>query len=287
MHPRRGHQGGKPVDELKRGEDLCANAAGAGLGAHARLHLGDGLLVDAAGGVEGAAGAGGWLDHPIEHHDGMVIGSKLSSVHPNRRSRTLMRDPVDPPLLPSRLPVQPIVGRARGQLASPVDGRYGPMDPDVLRQAAAWLATQIDLEGVKFVLGIPEGGYLPAYAFAAETGLRLVLGSIWQPSAPGVVSFIEEHNNANARAKHFNGLSAGDHVIVVEDEVSSGQTIVNCVRALRAAGIRCDQVATIYVADDPALHARIAAEGIRLHAAAHCQADVNAQLYLTRPAIPT
>jgi orotate phosphoribosyltransferase len=65
----------------------------------------------------------------------------------------------------------------------------------------------------------------------------------------------------------------------VEDEVSSGQTIINCVRALRAAKVRCDQVATIYVADNPALRARVAAEGIRLHAAAFCQADINAELY--------
>ena len=75
-------------------------------------------------------------------------------------------------------------------------------------------------------------------------------------------------------------MDVGDHVIVVEDEVSSGTTIVNCVRALRAAGIRCDQVATIYAADDPAMRARVAAEGIRLHAALLCQADINEQLYL-------
>jgi len=153
------------------------------------------------------------------------------------------------------------------------------MDPDELRLAVARLVREADLEGVKYVLGVPEGGYLPAYAFAAEAGLHLVLASIWQPNVPGVVSFIEEHNTQFARAKHFHGLLPGDHVIVVEDEVSSGTTIVNCVRALRAAGIRCDQVATIYAADDSAMRARVAAEGIRLHAASLCQADVNEQLY--------
>jgi len=177
------------------------------------------------------------------------------------------------------LPVCPIVGRARGQLASPVDGRYGPMHPDELREAIARLVREVELDGVKYVLGVPEGGYLPAYAFAAEAGLRLILASIWQPDVPGVVSFIEEHNTPFARGKHFHGLSPGDHVIVVEDEVSSGQTIINCVRALRAAGIRCDQVATIYAADNPDMRARVAAEGIRFHAASLCQANVNEQLY--------
>ena len=153
------------------------------------------------------------------------------------------------------------------------------MSPNDLRQAVARLARGVDLEGAKFALGIPEGGYLPAYAFAAETGLRLVLASIWQQNAPGVVSFVEEHDNPSQRGKHFLGLSAGDHVIVVEDEVSSGQTIINCVRALRAAAIRCDQVATIFAADNPAMRARVAAEGIRLHALALCQANVNEDLY--------
>jgi adenine/guanine phosphoribosyltransferase-like PRPP-binding protein len=183
------------------------------------------------------------------------------------------------PSAPVTLPAFPIVGRARGQLGSPVDGRYGPMRPDDLRVAVARLVPEVDLGGVKYVLGVPEGGYIPAYAFAAEAGLPLVLASIWQPDVPGVVSFIEEHNTPFLRGKHFHGLSPGDNVIVVEDEVSSGQTIINCVRALRAAGIRCDQVATIYAADDPAMRARVAAEGIRLHAASLCQADINERLY--------
>jgi len=177
------------------------------------------------------------------------------------------------------LSVLPIVGRARGQLAIPVDGRYGPMDPEALRPTIAWLARAVDLAGVKYVIGIAEGGCIPAYAFAVETGLRVVIASIWQPDAPGVVSFIEEHDPPPVSAKHVYGLAAGDHAIIVEDEVTSGRTIVNCVRALRAGGIRCDQVATIYAADDPSMRARVAAEGIQLHAAALCQSDTNALLY--------
>jgi adenine/guanine phosphoribosyltransferase-like PRPP-binding protein len=153
------------------------------------------------------------------------------------------------------------------------------MDPEDLRPAIEWLARKVDVEGVKYVLGIPEGGYIPAYAFAVETGLRVVLASTWQPRVPGVVSFMEEHQPSFIAGKHVHGLSAGDHVIVVEDEVTSGRTIVNCVRALRAAGIRCDQVATIYAADDHAMRARVAAEGIRLHVASLCQPDTNERLH--------
>src|SRR3954447_2009459 len=99
------------------------------------------------------------------------------------------------PALPD-LSIVPVVGRARGQLLSPLDGRNGAMDPNELRGAVRWLANESDLKGVDCVLGIPEGGYLPAYAFAAETGLRVVLATTWQPDAKGVISFCQNHDRS-------------------------------------------------------------------------------------------
>lgn len=171
------------------------------------------------------------------------------------------------------------MGRARGQLANPVDGRYGPLDPGQLRPAIAWLARQVDLIGVDYAVGIPEGGCIPAYAFAVETGLRVVIASIWKPDVPGVITFVEEHDLPPVAGKHIHGLCAGDRVIVVEDEVTSGRTIVNCVRALRAAGVICDEVATIYATDDLAMRARLTAAAIRLHAVALCSAGTGERLY--------
>ena len=177
------------------------------------------------------------------------------------------------------LPILEVVGRPRAQLAPLIDGRYGAMDPAELRPAIVRLAQEADLDGIKYVLGIPEGGYVPAYAFAVETGLRVVLASVFQLNVPGVVSFVEEHDKPPISGKHVYGLSAGDRVIVVEDEVTTGRTVVNCVRALRGAGIHCDQVATIYAADNPEMRARLAAEGIRLHADTLCESNTNERLY--------
>jgi adenine/guanine phosphoribosyltransferase-like PRPP-binding protein len=182
------------------------------------------------------------------------------------------------PAIP-QLFVMPIVNRARAQLASALDGRYGSMLASDVRSAIRWLVDQADLEGVGHVLGIPEGGSIPAYSFADATGLRLVLATIWQPDCAGVVSFAESHDPPPVTGKHVYGLSAGDHAIIVEDEVTSGQTVVNCVLALRRAGIRCGQVATIYAANDPSMQAMLAANGIRLHAAAWFDAGIGDRLY--------
>ena len=170
----------------------------------------------------------------------------------------------------------PIVGRERRQLAFPLDGRYGAMDPLVMVRAIEWLVKRVDVTGIDYVLGIPEGGYAPAYAFAAQTGLRVVFATVWQPDADTVVSFREEHDRPPLDMKYVYGLSPGDSVIIVEDEVTSGRTVVNCVRALRARGIHCDQVASLYASDDGAMRERLAAEGVRLRHVARFAGD---QLY--------
>lgn len=173
----------------------------------------------------------------------------------------------------------PIVGRERRQLAFPLDGRYGAMDPRDMTRAIAWLAQRVDITGIDYVLGIPEGGYAPAYAFAAQTGLRVVFATLWQPHADDVVSFREEHDHPPLDMKYIYGLPSGASVIVVEDEVTSGRTVVNCVRALRGRGIRCDQVASLYAADDHGMRERLEAEGVRLHFVARFDAAVGDQLY--------
>jgi adenine phosphoribosyltransferase len=172
-----------------------------------------------------------------------------------------------------------IVGRTRGLLGNPLDGRFGPLHPSVLVEAIAGLVERFDLTGVDCVIGLPEGGVVPAYAFAAACNLPLVVGSLHRFDLPGVVSFTEQHSSSTSGvAISICGLVPGSRAIVVEDELTTGKTIVNCVRALRAAEVRCDQVATIYAVDDPALGARLAEEAIEFHAAFLFPTDVRDRL---------
>ncbi len=161
--------------------------------------------------------------------------------------------------MPSLSPLSavPTVGRDRGQLASLLDGRYGPLDPAALHPVIAWLAATANLAGVGYAVDIPEGGCIRPSRSPRPPAFGVVLATIWQPDLPGVISFAEAHDPPPVTGKHIYGLAPGDHAIVVEDEVTSGQTVVNCVRAMRAAGIRCNQVATIYAADDAAMRSRL------------------------------
>lgn len=173
-----------------------------------------------------------------------------------------------------RLPAAHIVGRCRGQIASPLDGRYGRMDPARLRALVAELIEQADLDGVDVIVGIPEGGNIVGFAFAEAAGLPLVLATAQEPELPGLVTFTEPHMLASEQRKRIFGLEPGESVIIAEDEVTTGETVLDCVRNLRAAGIACDQVATVLAVDDGAMRAKLTAAGIRLHVARWLPADL-------------
>jgi len=174
----------------------------------------------------------------------------------------------------SSIPVAPIVGRERPMVASPLDGRYGPMHPDILDRSVQRLLDLVDLRGVDHVLGIPEGGIIPAFAVGSAAGRSVALASIWRPDLPGVVTFVEEHDGVLG-PKHVYGVKRGARVLIVEDEVTTGRTVINCVRALRQAGIECDQVATVLFLGDEDTHQRLREAGIHVHSA--MSADVGAR----------
>ncbi len=166
-------------------------------------------------------------------------------------------------------PIQlvPIVGRERQMTTWSFDPRYGSGDAPPLEAMIRRLISLSDITTVDVVVGIPEGGTVPAFAFATAAAKRLVLATIWQADAPGVIRFQEEHDMPAVRTKYLHGLTAGTKVIIVEDEVTTGQTVLNCVRALRAAGVVVDTVATMFASPDPEVRRRLAAAGVAIHAA--------------------
>jgi orotate phosphoribosyltransferase len=176
-----------------------------------------------------------------------------------------MNQPVVPSNQDASLFAFPIVARSRSQLGTPLDGRYGAMVPEQLRAAMGALIPRVSLKNVDYIIGIPEGGSIPAYEFASSTNIKLILASHGQPAASDAIQFIEPHEIQDRSVKYIHGLPRGARTVIVEDEITTGRTIINCVRSLRRAGVFCDEVVTIYCADDASVHAQIAAENVRLH----------------------
>ena len=144
------------------------------------------------------------------------------------------------------------------------NGRFHPIDHGALDVLIDAMVARIDVTAVDYVLGFPEGGSVPAYAFGRAVGRPVILASRLPLDLPDRVSFEQPQANLGT-TQYVYGLKPGDRVMIFEDELTNGHTVVNAARALRAAGIEIDQIAALFVIDHPALWRRISAERLKLH----------------------
>jgi adenine/guanine phosphoribosyltransferase-like PRPP-binding protein len=155
-------------------------------------------------------------------------------------------------------------GGAKRHLVHPFNGRFHPIDHDALDELIDSMVPRVDVASVDYVLGFPEGGSVPAYAFGRAVRRPVILASRLPLDLPDRISF--EQPQANLGTTHYiYGLGPGDRALIVEDELTNGRTAVNAVRALRRAGIEIAQVAALFAIDHPLLWQRMAAEDITLH----------------------
>src|SRR5262245_62129850 len=148
----------------------------------------------------------------------------------------MRRGTVLPPLTPKevkkRIRLVPGMGGTRRHLMHPFNGRFHPIDHAALDALVRAMAARIDVAAVDYVLGFPEGGSIPAYAFGRAVGRPVILASRLPLDLPDRISF--EQPQANLGTTHYvYGLERGDRALVFEDELTNGHTVVNAVRVLR------------------------------------------------------
>ena len=165
-------------------------------------------------------------------------------------------------LLKSVSVVQEVSGRK--YIAHRLDARYGPMDPKELVALLRELAAGINTDGVDYIVGFPEGGTHASSAFAEIVDRPLILSTRHHFVHSPAISFDEPHTRLG-RTHYLYGLHEGEHVVIIEDEMTTGQTVVNAVRALRASGIHVVDVGVVLALDKPTIWRRMADEAISLH----------------------
>jgi adenine/guanine phosphoribosyltransferase-like PRPP-binding protein len=154
-------------------------------------------------------------------------------------------------------------GGAKRHLMHPFNGRFHAIDHAALDALVDSMVPRVDVTSVDYVLGFPEGGSVPAYAFGRAVRRPVILASRLPLDLPDRISF--EQPQANLGTTHYvYGLRPGDRALIVEDELTNGRTAVNAVRALRRAGIAIAQIAALFAIDHPLLWQRMAAEDIAL-----------------------
>jgi len=173
-------------------------------------------------------------------------------------------------------------GTGKRHLMHPFNGRFHPIDYAALDCLVHGLVPRVDVEGVDYVLGFPEGGSIPAYAFGRAVDRPVILTSRLALDLPGRITFEQPAANLG-RTQYVYGLGPGDRVVVFEDELTNGHTAVNAVRALRAAGVLIDQIATLFAIDHAALARRMRDEAITLHVGLMLTADYAPRALDTNP----
>jgi adenine phosphoribosyltransferase len=148
-----------------------------------------------------------------------------------------------------------------------LDGLEAPVSMDEFKSTAEELwsrcqAALSDLDRVDFILGLDAGGIIPTIGLAAASGIPYKIAWKLDLPLPGAVTFSEPH--AVRRDVHAYHIQPRQRILIVDDEVTTGMTLVNLAAALRTAG--AEPVGAVCLVEDlrHSARPRLAAAGLDL-----------------------
>ncbi|WP_260637103.1 phosphoribosyltransferase [Streptomyces angustmyceticus] len=154
----------------------------------------------------------------------------------------------------------------RERVIHSLDGLEAPVHPDSLAAAGArlWhlLQEQVpnELGSVDFLLGLDAGGILPTVSLAGAANLPYKIAWKLQLPLDGEVRFSEPH--AMRTGVFAYAISAGQRIVLVDDEITTGRTLADLTRRLREVG--AVPLAAACLVEDTTRGARNLLDGLRL-----------------------
>lgn len=118
----------------------------------------------------------------------------------------------------------------------PLDGRGVPLDLFFLKKCSKQLFKKFRKINFDFVVGFAEGGIVSAIGIADVAKKPFVGSYRVKLKEKNEIIFLEPHS---MRAQHFiYGLKKGDRIIVIEDEITTGSTMMNAIKSFESKGIK-------------------------------------------------
>lgn len=154
----------------------------------------------------------------------------------------------------------------RERVIHSLDGLEAPVRPEALAATGGLLWEHLHAQlpsaehSVDFLLGLDAGGILPTTALATASQLPYKIA--WKLHLPldGAVRFREPH--AMRTDVFAYGIAPGQRIILVDDEITTGQTLADLTRQLREAG--AEPLAAACLVEDTTRGARALLAGLGL-----------------------
>ncbi len=133
----------------------------------------------------------------------------------------------------------------KGYLVLPLTDHYPATDPQILREAVNAICDVVDWSQVNLIVSEEERGGFIAVAVALQRNLPFSLAKqnpIKLKNEVGI-NFSMAYNDR--MSLYLNGLKKGDKVVIIDDIVDTGGTMIAMIKAVEQAGVKILDIVAI------------------------------------------
>lgn len=127
---------------------------------------------------------------------------------------------------------------------NPLTDQSPACPPELLTAACEWLAEQVSYDDVDVILGEEDRGGILISHLASLTGTPFVLAK-WYPSELGGEHEMPFRNGYAEGSLFINGVDAGDTVAIVDDIISTGETMRTMIETVQDIGASIEHIVAL------------------------------------------
>lgn len=154
-------------------------------------------------------------------------------------------------LLKNALENAPIVRKGEySYFINPLQGVSPPLQPDLLTEIARAIVRIADLNVDRIVTAEIMGIHISALV-SCMTGIPLVIIRKKKFGLPGEVEFLSEESYRKTAKEeevklYINSIQRGDRVLIIDDVMSEGGTVIGMIKGLQKAGAIVKDVVVVF-----------------------------------------
>lgn len=125
-------------------------------------------------------------------------------------------------------------GKRKFMITHPFDGLVEPIHPTELTKMMTNLMDKVDYKKADYIVGLDAAGIIPSLTASIITGLPLRIAYKAKLDISNKITF-KEPESPRPDIYIYN-LPKGKKVIVIDDEIRTGRTVYNCIKAIEQSG---------------------------------------------------